>query len=742
MSTAGLGAPVASRSPADGLAPRSTRVEPLAAAAWLWALPCIAVVALLAAVFGPVLGDLLAADPADYTFFPQFAVAVHPESAEHARYLIALSLPLLISVATVATSRRPFPLAPDTSALAVLGAQLLLVGTLIACYVAQEQRIYGEIYTRGQGEPLFQQRYFTPETLLAAALLAALALAVLHVRRLRELAARLLRETRPRRVLALLAAIAATVVWLLHAVQTDASLTAGAATFRWHMGFTMDETFAVLNGLAPLVDFSSQYGSLWPYVVALPMLAFGKTALVFSLAMCTLTGLALLSIFGVLRRVAGSSLAGLLLFLPFLATSLFMITGTLVERASVGTFYGTFPLRYALPYALAFLTARHIQRGGRPAGVALLFLVGGLAALNNGDFGFAAVGATAAALVWSAAGTRGDVPRLVGAALGGLVGAFALVSLLTLAVAGELPHLGRLVDYARLFTSAGFGMMPVPGLLGLHLAVYLTYVAAIVVATVRALRRSPDRLLTGMLAWAGVFGLGSGTYYIARSHPDTLKHVLSAWTLALALLLVAAAREQLRRPRRWPSIPAAVVCFGFGLAACSLAQTPAPWSQLDRLNGPFQIKEELISPRPLVPSRNPAVRRFVSSVADGPGRFVVRRGMPVAILLPTGHRVADAYGVRNVSEYTGIDSVPTVQRTERVLDALRAAGGNTVILPNPVDSGIFRVLERRGFRLVTHRGLRRYDPSVDHSDAVMPRWPYNYVIKWVDTRHLHAEALR
>jgi hypothetical protein len=284
-------------------------------------------------------------------------------------------------------------------------------------------------------------------------------------------------------------------------------------------------------------------------------------------------------------------------------------------------------------------------------------------------------------------------------------------------------------------------MLPVPGLLGLHLAIYLTYVAAIAVATVRALRRASDRLLTGMLAWSGIFGLGSGMYYVARSHPDTLKSTFSAWAFALALLVVVVVREQARRPRRWPSVPAVLVLLGFAFAACSLAQTPAPWSQIERLRGPFAPQEELVSPRPLVPSRNPAVRRFVSSIADGPGRFVVRKGAPVAILLPSGHRVADAYGLRDVSAYTGIDSVPTVQRTEVVLDALRAAGGNTVILPNPVDSGIFQVLEARGFRLVTHRGLRRYDPTLEHGDAVMPRWPYNYVLKWVDTRHLRAEWL-
>jgi hypothetical protein len=142
-----------------------------------------------------------------------------------------------------------------------------------------------------------------------------------------------------------------------------------------------------------------------------------------------------------------------------------------------------------------------------------------------------------------------------------------------------------------------------------------------------------------------------------------------------------------------------------------------------------------------VPSTDPRTRAFVATLADGPHGFVYRRGAPIAIMLRTGHRVADAYGVRDVSPYTGMESTPTVQRLEVVLDTLERAGGNTVILPDPVDPGFFPVLERRGFRLVTHHGLRRYDPRVPHGDAVILLWPYGYVIKWVDARHLHPRAL-
>ncbi|HMJ03418.1 MAG TPA: hypothetical protein VK506_10780 [Conexibacter sp.] len=722
-------------------APRPHR-DVLAAAAWLCAIPCALVTLVAAAMLGPPLGELMAADPQAYSFFPEFGRAVHPETTEQARYLLALGLPLLIALAIVTSPRWLSSPPPEWATAAVSATQLVLGMLIVACFVAQEQLTFGTIYTIGAGEPPFQLRYFTPATYVVAGLGVAATLLVLRRERLRDAAAALMRESPGRRVAALLVAIAATAIWMLYAVETDASLTSTAPDIMFHLGFTIDETFAVLNGLSPLVDFSAQYGSLWPYVVALPMLAFGKTVLVFTIAMCTLTGLALLAVYGVLRRVTRSSIAALPLYLPFLATSLFHIAGTPERHSTVGTYFGTFPLRYALPYLLAFLTARHIDRDAGPRSTAVLFLVGGLAVLNNGDFGLAALGATVAALLWSGGvRSRREALRSAAAAGAGLLTALALVSLLTLVRAGELPHLERLVDYARLFANAGFGMMPVPDLLGQHLVIYLTYVAAIAVATVRALDRAPDRLLTGMLAWVGIFGLGSATYYIGRSHPNTLKATFSVWALALALLTVVVVRHLAEHPRRRPTIPAIAVLLCFGLAACSLAQVPTPWSQVDRLAGPFLPRDPEVAERPLVASPDPEVRHFVSSLADGPSRFVVKQGAPVAILLPTGHRIAEEYGLRNVSEYTGIDSAPTAQRVERVLDALAKAGGNTVILPNPVDAGIFDVLERRGFRLLTNRGLRRYDPSVPHSGAFMPRWPYEYIIKWVDTRHLHPRAL-
>ena len=714
-----------------------------ATAAWLCAIPCAVVAVLAILLLGPPLGRLLSPAHNPYTFLADTG-APHPEPTEHARYLIAICAPLLGTLATAAAPRWLARVPERWVTPLVVAPQAALGGVVVASIVAQYRDRFGSIYL-GPGQSPFTLHYFSPATLAVAMLLAgATATALRSARFRRRAAAVLLADSRTRRLAVGGLAVLATAIWMLHAVHTDLEIGNAPEDVRYHLGFTLDETFAVLNGRTPLVNFTAQYGSLWPFVIAVPMAVLGKTVLTFTVVLCTLTALALLAVYGVFRRVTGSATAALLLYLPFLSTSLFQIDGTLQNRSSVGSYYANFPLRYAAPFFLAWLTARRIERGRDGAvGAWLLFTVAGLALLNNGDFGVAALGASVAALLWAAPArpARSALLRLAGLVAAGLATAFALVSLLTLVRAGSLPQPARLVDYARTYAIGGFALMPIPGVLGVHLLVYFTYVAAILVATVRSLRGASNRVLTGMLAWAGVFGLGAGFYWVGRSHPVALEYQFSVWALALALLSVVAVGELSATRLRRTALGALVVLCGFGVAACSLAQTPTPWGQIQRLDAPFEPTETEPDPKPLAPSRDPRVRRFVATLADGPGRFVYKRGAPVAILLTTGHRIADAYGVVNVSPYTGIGSLQTVQRVEATIAALRAAGGNTVVLPDPVDPSILPVLARNGFELLTPLGLRPYVPGRTRPLALP--WPgEGAVIKWVDMRHLHPGALR
>jgi hypothetical protein len=721
---------------------RSAAADPYltaSTAAWLCAIPCAALVLLAMLVLGPWVGGVLGDGRGDFRFLPIYRLFVLPEPTEQGRFLLALSAPIVLSLATVAVMRRRPRLPLQVQTAGVAAGQLTTIVLLAACVIGQYDVRYGETYLHAP--VTIGWRYFTPTTLAAAAAIALLLPLALRPPAVRALVRRCLRESTLRLTAASVAAIAITAIWLLHAVHSDQSIANAPESAIYHAEFTLDEAFAILNGRTPLVDFSAQYGSLLPWVGALSMLAFGKTLLVFTIAMCSVTALAMLALFDVLRRATRSATAALLLYLPLLATSFFQVRGTALDRETPATYLGLFPLRYAGPYLLAWLLARQLEARGRPAGLVALFAVAGLVLLNNLEFGLPALAATVAALAWTSPLDRRSLLRAGAALAAGLVTALALVSLLLLLRAGSLPRLWRLTDYAEMYGRGGFGLLPIANPLGLHVAIYLTFVAAIAAATVRAVSRAPNRVLTGMLAWSGVFGLGTGSYFVGRSHPEALVASFSAWALALALLAAVVAPRLVAQPFRRPSLGTLMVLFGLGVMTCSLAQTPAPWAHLARLDAPFTSTTSL-SERPLLHERDPDTRRFVSSVPDGRARFVVRRGAPVAILLTTGHRVADTYGVVNVSPYTGWNSMETEERVEATLDALQAAGGSTVIVPREVDTEIFLLLARRGFEVLTESGrLARFGPRRVVRHIVNAPWLETTLTKWFDRRRWDARAL-
>jgi hypothetical protein len=690
------------------------------AVGWLVALPCMALTALVVLALGPPLSGVVVPPP-HLAFLPGEAASVTPEPLEDTRYLLALVGPLLLAGAIATSGRLRLALPPRWTAAGVALAQVVVLALVFACFRAQNQTRWGV-------------SYFNPRTLaVAAAIAAALALAA-RSRRMRAVAAVVLRDTLPLRLALLAVAAVATAIWLLPAINTEASI-------RWSFlehdtQFHLDETFAVLNGLTPLADFNAQYASLMPYLIALAMRAFEPTLLVFTITVCALSLLALLAVFGVLRRASRSAVAAFVLFVPFMATSLFIIGGIPVIRFTPAVYFPMFPLRYGGAYLLAWLVARHLERA--PRMVWPLFLAAGLTVLNNFEFGVAALGGTVGALLV----TMGRVSwerllRLAGAAALGLGGAVALYSVVTLARAGSLPHLGRLAEFARLYGAAGFSVLPLPGVVGLPLVIYGTYAAAIGLATVRARRAEPNRVLTGMLMWVGLFGLGSATYYVARSSVPALGMLFSAWALALALLTIAAMQRLAAPAARVPSLAAIAVLFGFGLTACSLAQLPSPSQQIERVRTrPANIA--LLPENWTPPSQDPQ-GRFIGSLADGLRRFVFKRGAPVALFTTMGHRLADRYGVVDVVPYTGPESIHTREQLNDALDALRRAGGNTALVPTEQLAKLRPELIERGFALVTRDGLRPQTPADEEL-------PFEAIVvdrftKWVDTRQLRAPAL-
>lgn len=656
---------------------RGARTRALTAgeAAWVVAIPAVLLGALAVLLLGPPLGRaLLTPDPV--RFFELFEGEVRPEPVEQARYLVAVAVPLLLAGGTlVAVRLRPWR-ASLASDLLVTVAQALVAAFAVVCLL-QQHALLGPLYPTYGPQPRLVD-YFTGRTLVVAA--AGTLAFVLAIPRagVWERCRAWTRDTPLRVVVASLVALVALLLWLSPGILTEDTIRTAHFQILYHTQFTLDETFAVLDHRSPLVDYAAQYGSLWPYPLAAAMSLLGETVGVWVTLALILTGLGMLGIYGVLRRAAHSAIAGLLLFLPLLAVGFTEIRGTEAKRYSFETYFGTFPLRYAGPCMLAWLVARHLG-GDRPRARWPLFLAAGLVALNNVDVGLGAAVATFAALLWSGGRpTWASLGRLAGAAAAGGAAALALVSLLTLARAGALPDLGLLTRFSRLFGLYGFAMFPMPRV-GLHLAIYATFVGALAVATVRAVRSEPDRLLTGMLAWSAVFGFGAGAYFVGNSGPENLPAAFFPWAFALALLLIPATRSIRDASWRRPPLAAAACIFFFGVMVCSLAQTPTPWGQLDRLR----------DTAPPILAR-PHGQAFVAAHT--------RPGERVALLGLLGHRIGFNVGVVNVSPYSNSLVIATPQQLDETLELLRAEGGRKVFLDMKLtDAEIQGEVERAGF---------------------------------------------
>jgi hypothetical protein len=652
--------------------------------AWLLAVPCAVITVVAMVLLGEAVGSLVLSNRGHDTFLPEWQFALFPKPTEQGRYLIALTAPLLLSGAIVILARKPPQLLPRIARVLVCASECAGAAFILACVWIQRHTVWGP--ANGYAPPAyphgFVQQYFTPRTLLAAGALTAVATLTVYSDTVRRRVTQALSgRHRVTTVIGVTVAVLVTATWLVAGVNLGDTIRNADGSTILNVKWPLDETFGVLDGRTPLVNFTPQYGDLWPFVTALVMSVLGTTFGVFSLTMCTISGLSLLAVFAALRRVVGDAVLALLLYLPFLATGFFAMQPPLVNRYGGLTLYSLFPLRYAGPLLLVWLVARHLD-GARPHRAWPLFLATGLIVLNNPNFGVPALGATLAALLWvGAPWQRRSVARLLGDALTGLMAAYALIATLTLLRAGSLPRLGVLFFFSRIYGQDGWSQFPTPAL-GLDIVLYLTYAAAIGTGTVLMVRRDPRRLLAGLLVWSGVFGLGIGSYYMGRTAPEALVSMFAAWALTLALLAVAVVQQVAHDPQRRPTVAHVAVLLGMSLAACSLAQTPAPWTQVERL-------QTTAAP---INFASPALKRIL--VGYGGGR-------PEALLNVVGHRMAYESGVVDVSPYVGGLTVLTTQQVADVLRALHDAGGRLLVLPraNTVRS-LYLAACAAGFSLV------------------------------------------
>lgn len=663
------------RAGATGVTPVSRTDLALAATLLVAAL----MIAAMAFIAGPLGRHLLPSG--SFHFFPSVVergVVLH-KPGEEMRYLMAVGAAVLLGL-LFAFAPRPKVVA-DTRAgratvwLAAIGARVAIVGFAVWGWHAMLNDAGGEPPTTHFGNG---------DLVVAVALAAVVALGA----RARPAWVRpddRLAGWRPSpRWLWLAAAALLTACWLLPSIFRNQNLAPASLSVTYHLEFTYDDFVALLNGRTPLVNYAEQYASLLPFAVA-PIMKLGSiNAGTFTATMCLLSGIGLLALERVCVLLAQSERVGFVLYVPVLASGLWFVLRGGSELFSWASYYAVYPMRYFGPFVLLWLCVRHL-RGLVPRQPWIVFAVAGLVALNNSEFGTPAL---VAAIVAVAIGSERSLPALGGLLVqlvAGVVASLVLVSLLTLVVGGALPSLGLLTLYSRIFGEGGFGLLPTP-VAGLHFVVYMTFVAALLVAGVRYRTRAADAAYTAALAYCGIFGLGIGSYYMGRTHPAGLVVLFAPWTLTVALLALLGLRSALARSggAREPSlvlVGGALVCLA--LAATAVAQFPAPWTQLQRI--------QASAPAPAPYAIGPAVA------------FIRRTAAPherVVVLAPLGHVIAYYAGVENVSPYSGPDNVVTFEQLDDELAALRQAGGTRFYVGGVLPE-ISRTLAEKGFTPVS-----------------------------------------
>jgi len=685
------------RQPAAARAPAAERAIGSGEVAWLLLGPALAIAAAVVALLARPLGQLLFTPPSYHYWAPELVV---PKPTVQAGYVLAVACVVAYACAIVVVRTRR-TLEPVWQRGIVGLTQVALLAFLAVAWYEQRNVVTGET----------ARHFFTLATVLVAAALAAsmtvwigaLGRSGLPVR----LRAARVHASSSRMTAGACLGVAAvlTVIWLLPVVYTDRNVAFAPSDVLYLDRFFFDEATAVLNGRSPLVNMAT-YGAIWPYLTALPLTAFDGSFFGFSLLMAAISGTALLALYDVLRRVTTRPPAALALYVPLLATSLFTINKLSVPgvgevRYFSGNYFGIWPLRYAGPYLLAWLTVRWIgRRRPRRCATALLFMAAGLVVANNVEFGVAALAGTVAAAVCALRPLSGAQLRRLGHSVAsGLAAALGLVCAFTLIRAGSLPQVDVITAYGRVFASGGYGNLPLPAL-GFHLVLTATFVAAVATAAARTRARDPELALTGMLAWSGIFGLGASIYFYAyRSHVFSVMHLFSAWVFALTLLVVAVVRASSRQ-RRWPTLPEIAVLLGFGLAVCSIAQIPQPWEELGRLRKTASEQ----------PFRDAAAAAAIKA-STAPGEHV-------AIIDALGHRTAREAGVVSVASYTGLEQIGASEQMEDVLDLLEREGGRRVFVkttapvPPPIMEGAVAVLYAHDYVVAkSWDGLDEYLPK-------------------------------
>jgi hypothetical protein len=337
-----------------------------------------------------------------------------------------------------------------------------------------------------------------------------------------------------------------------------------------HLDLLLGAVNQVSHGHTILVDTSSQYGVLYPYVIATLVRPFGVSVPSICAVFAGLGVIALGWVYLVIRRAARSldeTPCAELLFLGMVGATMSFCLASVFD--SLWIYYQYFPLRvvcgcFFFWYVGTFARAEAETRKQR-----LLvggYLLAGISLLWNTDTGLVIVVAwTGTALFDSLARRRSDTRAMLrgiathGAAAllttFGSVGAYAVFARLR---TGHGIDLGEYLRFQNIFYGAGFYMLPMNGWEFWQIMLAVPFVTVFLCLR-RWLLGTADELCTEKL-FIALYGLGIFSYYQGRSHVQVLLAVGYPTALLGCLFIV----DLMKRPS-----PTSSRTFGFVLKAFS-----------------------------------------------------------------------------------------------------------------------------------------------------------------------------
>jgi hypothetical protein len=330
-----------------------------------------------------------------------------------------------------------------------------------------------------------------------------------------------------------------------------------------HVDILMGAVNGILHGRTVLIDMSSQYGILWPYVAALAIWPLGLSVPSISHFFAALMLLQILFVYlGLGRRFGYGSWSTaifltayvglthtLFVFLPFNIPNTLLRT-TQYVYACVPTYYQWAPLRTFWGGVFFWFVPLSYRATRRRA--VLGYCLGGLAFLWNFDQGIVVLGAFTLQLAYQRLhewrmdprGVAVHAARHVAAGAATLLGSLLVYCVFALVRSGHWPDLWGSLVFQSAFYGSGFYMLPMR-----FRELWQAVVAVQLVTLAWCLRRAVRGEMSGDAAWRfflAIAGLGVLSYYQGRSMAAFLATSFSP-ALLLSCSWVHEGIETLRR---------------------------------------------------------------------------------------------------------------------------------------------------------------------------------------------------